>query len=121
MARREYTLTRRCAHEGCRESIFYIYSTKADYSEAANRYHNKNWWCSRHNPNRDNVTQKTGTRTVEKTITAVPSDIPVLKGKNFWDTGSGFAFGDHWNAYAEDFPAGAQIIVTTTVKVLLPE
>lgn len=115
---KNYRLVRQCAHDGCRETSFYTYATQREYREGVERYANTEWFCSRHAGKNLNATSEP--RITEQCITCVPSEVPILDGKHFWDTGSGFAFGDTWNAYAEDFPVGTKIVVRTTVEVVLP-
>ena len=120
MAQKEYTLRKHCAHDGCRESVFYTYKKKSDYASAATRYDKQSWWCHRHDPNGKNIKAFSPQRTIEKVIVCEARTTPPLEGEHFWDTGSGFAFGDEWNAYARDFPAGAKIVVSTIITVVLP-
>ena len=120
MAQKQYTLTRRCAHDGCHESAFYTYKKRSDYASAATRFSQKSWWCHRHDPNGKNIKALSPQRTIEKVIVREARTTPPLEGEHLWNTGSGFAFGDEWNAYARDFPAGAKIVVETTITVVLP-
>ena len=120
MAKRDYRLQRRCDHDGCDEHCTYAYSNRKDFNEAQARYISEPWHCKRHHPNGKNIKPESETRTIEKIVECKTSGYENLKEMHFWDGSNGFAHGDEWNAYAEDFPIGTKIITRTTIEVILP-
>jgi hypothetical protein len=48
MARREYRNTFTCAEPGCRETAFYVHSTRKDEADAYRRQRENPFRCSRH-------------------------------------------------------------------------
>jgi len=128
MARRKYHHFRRCTHEGCKDGLHYEYGTRRDYSAALERFNKDPYLCSKHNPNAGNLQPDS----LERTETIIVSceipdkeDYPLLhqKGVHTWSNGSSKANSTmtnmRWNADAEDFPIGAKIVITTTVKVVI--
>lgn len=113
MSRREWTFTGTCGHEGCTERFTYRYPTRRDLvsSYEVKNYSDGRWRYVRHTrPNEVlSVTNQTTTHEL------VNEQKPYGK---YWG-GSGFVHGPGFKAFAEDFPAGTKIIVTT--QVVLPE
>ena len=114
--KRQHVLNIKCNHEGCGEWAHYHYDTKKEYTEGYQR-HNKTYKCTRHsNPNE--VLSQTDNLKIEKILTNGKSKkYPELKSL-FWDTGSAFAFGNGWKAFANDFPEGTKIKITA--EIILP-
>lgn len=117
MGRREYTLTLRCATEGCRENTFYRYDTRRDYAEGAQR--NRGWKCLRHSDPDRVLRPDNAELTTVLTVGKSPR-FPDLE-KLFWvaegDTsGNGFAHGFGMRAFAADFPKGARLVVTARIE-----
>lgn len=123
----KHTMTRRCAHKGCREFTFSEYDNKTDLNEAYQRYSGVPWYCNRHDPDGENLQPTSTPRHIVDVYVSEESEYENLKGRGFWrkndaaKVGSGFIYGDGWNAYGEDFPLGTKIVVETIVKVILPE
>lgn len=119
MARRGHTRTRRCAEEGCREVSHVHYEYKRDWTDAVRREAGKPWKCSRHD-DPDRVLSLTN---LEVTYVSEPS-VEKFSGYTgnsigmYWGS-SGYQWGPGFRAWAKDFPAGTQLVVTT--RVVLPE
>ena len=117
MARHSFSLP--CAHAGCRESGHYTVESRAAEKEQRARYRN-GWWCTRHHARPETVLSRDNlVREVELVLKPV-----FVEGKSlglFWhgEGQSGFVFGPGFRAFAEDFPEGTRIVVTT--RVILPE
>lgn len=120
MARRGYTRTRRCAEEGCRETSLTHYEYKRDYAEAVRREAGQQpWKCSRH-AKPEEVLSPTN---LEVTYVSEPSwdqlsdHTGQLIGR-YWGR-SGYVYGPGFRAWAKDFPAGTQLVITA--RAVLPE
>jgi len=109
MARREYKLQKRCAHEGCAEIGRWTYETARDL---ANSYEQRNVYrCVRHAD--PDAVLGDGNREIEKVLTSKASDN--AQGL-YWDGLSGFVHGPGFKAWANDFPEGTRLIVTVRVE-----
>ncbi len=112
MARREWPLRFVCSEEGCTETANYRYQTRRDMMESfeLKHYSNGRWRCIRHrSPNEllsDSNMETRAELTVEQT----------QHGKYF-NGHSGFVSGPGFKAFANDFPEGAKIVVTTTLAL----
>lgn len=117
MARREYRTIFRCAEPGCRETQFLVHDLRSDEKAAWRRQHEKPYRCSRHaDPDRN--LRPGNERTSYVLVAARLRDLPNL----FWipeggTTGSGFSFGPGFNAHADDFPEGTQLVVTAEIQM----
>lgn len=145
MPRREYTGNWPCRQPGCREQGFYIYDTQRDYREAARRYAEKPWVCTRHTQPEQVLSVENSSRQVEITASRLRTPgyerdlalyearkFPYLYGDStppaeflpglFWTGGgvltSGLTDGPGFKAFANDFPEGTRLRVT--VEVLPP-
>lgn len=119
---KRYSSSVSCEQEGCKESASYRFSTQRDLKEWQRA--RKPWFCQRHKPDGSNLNVNSQPRTHEKIIECVHPEAdkyPSIANLHTWTTGSGFAHGDTWNAYASDFPIGAKVVITTTIEVILPE
>lgn len=119
MSRRKYTLRWSCAEEGCREFDFSEVSYKADYIDAQRRQRANPWKCLRHDHPEAVLSPTNRERTF--VITSGKSERHPHLDNLFWDRPftTGFTSGPGFKAYADDFPEGTKIIVTTRVE--LPE
>jgi hypothetical protein len=120
MAKREYHLTRQCVGDGCHAVERHTYNTQREYFDAQRQYANRPYHCARHRP--ENLQPDSGKRHV--VITCDHADAiayPNIQDMHFWSTGSGYAFGPGFNAYAEDFPIGAKIHITISVELPMGE
>lgn len=111
----KYHLRFNCKYPGCEEWGSYGYSTKKEYNEAVKRQTGINWKCIRHSDDRLLTLEK---RSSTVTIIAGKSKKYPKLSKLFWNDQSGFAYGNSWKAFADDFPEGTKII--ETVKIILP-
>lgn len=120
MAKREYTVNVQCIHPDCKEWGHYGYSTRKEQSKGYER-HNRKWKCMRHtNPNT--------LLTLDLLKTKVKLKCIQKEHGKYWqseiDFGSescisGFQFGNGYKAYADDFPEGT--ILTISTKITLPK
>lgn len=111
-----------CASQPCGETGYFSYSNREQGMDLQRRYSGK-WKCIRHTKPEEVLTRANPHREMIKTLTLGPSgNGPGL----YWipqDGGgmvSGFAYGDGWKAFHEDFPAGTRIVVRTTIDVEIP-
>ena len=113
MSRREWTFTGVCGHEGCTERFTYRYPTRRDLvsSYEVKNYSDGRWRCIRH-ARPDEVLSATNLATTHELVNEQKS-----YGRFFGNFGS--VSGPGFKAFANDFPAGTKIIVTT--QVVLPE
>lgn len=116
MSRREYSLSRKCSHEDCKEYAHWSYATQKELREYSIK-HSK-WTCLRHSyPNK--VLSFDNPKT-EEIVTAKKSlNYPELPNL-FWFTedgkgGSGFNSGNGYKIYAKDFPEGTKIKITAEI------
>lgn len=109
MAKREYKLTKRCAHEGCTEIGRWTYETVRDLQTS---FENKNEYrCVRHSsPN--SVLGSSNTTTEKILLNKSMEGLPGL----YWDGYSGFIFGPGFKAFANDFPEGTRLVVTARIE-----
>jgi len=113
MSRREWTFTGVCGHAGCAERFTYRYPTRRDLvsSFEVKNYSDGRWRCVRHT-RPDEVLSATNRETVAELVVEQRPH-----GKYFGSQGA--TFGPGFKAFADDFPVGTKIIVTT--QVVLPE
>ena len=135
MARREYPVRVRCAHEaGCTKTTTYYTATRADEADTRQWQQKHPWKCTRHaRPDQNLRPGNTTTRQV-LVATRLPSSFPDrfpynrqppeermwLKGL-FWvpegaATGSGFTCGPGFTAHADDFPEGTRLVVEARIE-----
>ena len=98
-----------CAEAGCREVVYHQYDTRKDQSEGYTRNKKKPWKCSRHNDpaahlRPDNTETQHVLEVYEKAY-----------GKFWAPSNNGLARGPGFFAFAEDFPVGTRLTVTTSV------
>ena len=109
MARREYKLQKRCAHEGCAEIGRWSYETAQDL---ASSYEQRNVYrCVRHTDPGSVLGGEN--QAIEKVLTSRASD---KASGMYWDSGSGLAHGPGFKAWAADFPEGTRLIVTVRIE-----
>jgi hypothetical protein len=109
MAKREYKLQKRCAHDGCTEVGRWTYDTARDLAAS---YERRNVYrCVRHT-NPGSVLSADNPKT-EIILTCKASDrAPGL----YWDGLSGLHIGPGFKAWADDFPEGTRLIVTARIE-----
>lgn len=112
MAKRDWPLRFRCAHEGCPESVTYRYERQRDLVdsfEMKNYGGGKGWRCTRHYaPNE--VLSAENLETRSEVICREES-----YGRFFGS--AGFVFGPGFKAFAKDFPPGTRLIVTAHIEL----
>lgn len=112
MARREYKLQKRCAHEGCTEIGRWTYETARDL---ASSYENRNAYrCVRHSDPGSVLSAEN--KITEAVMTCVFSER--AQGL-FWNGKSGLHTGPGFKAWASDFPEGTRLIVTARIEMPL--
>ena len=123
--KRQYRTYRPCGHDGCNDGQYYNHNTRRSQKESRERWAatgDGKYYCSRHHPNGKNLTPESERRVVSRVVKCVHPDAdryPSLAQSHTWDSGSGYVYGDNFNAYAEDFPIGATIVITTTIEVVI--
>jgi hypothetical protein len=133
MPRRKYRSRFNCAEPGCKEMQYYSHSTRADEKEAYAHQQKSPFRCTRHaDPERNLRLGNETTRIVliaSKVRSRLP-DIPLYNQDPDWPylsglywreegkerAGSGFVFGDGYNAHASDFPEGTRLVVTAQIE-----
>ena len=109
MARREYKLQKRCAHEGCAEIRHWTYETARDL--AASHARANVYRCVRHTDPESVLSADNPT--TEVVMTCKASDrAPGL----YWEGRSGLHTGPGFKAWAADFPEGTRLIVTARIE-----
>lgn len=112
MAKREWPLRFRCAHEGCTDSVTYRYETQRDLRssfELKNYGGEKGWLCVRHSQP-DEVLSATNLETSSELVNREES-----YGRFFGN--QGFVSGLGFKAFAKDFPPGTKLIVTARIEL----
>ncbi|HWB34857.1 MAG TPA: hypothetical protein VHA75_02425 [Rugosimonospora sp.] len=126
---RERTKTVTCAETGCRDTVFYTYTSQREYAEIMQEQQRRPFKCTRHRE----PGQVLRPDNTERTHVLVARRIPFKSSRPgasrwldglFWveegkDSGSGFTFGPGFKAHASDFPEGTRLVVTAHVE--LPE
>lgn len=109
MAKREWPLSFTCAHEGCRETANYRYSTKRDLMESfeLKNYSNGRWRCIRHSKPDEVLSPENMETRAELVVEQKPY------GRYFGNFG--FVSGPGFKVFASDLPEGAKVIVTATL------
>lgn len=107
----KYTYRRQCEHPGCKEVRHYGADTLRDLKEAQKSRRKE--LCARHT-DPDGVLSATNRQTE---VVIVNQAHATLVGKMFWDGSSGFTYGPGFRAFADDFPAGARIVVTARLDL----
>lgn len=110
MARREYKLQKRCAHEGCTEIGRWTFDTARDLSSSFAQRHE--YRCVRHTA--PNEVLGSECQSIETVLTSQSSDqAPGL----YWNGRSGFVHGPGFKAWAKDFPEGTRLVLTVRVEL----
>ena len=112
MAKRDWPLRFRCAHEGCSEHVTFRYDTQRDLRssfELKNYGAGNGWRCVRHStPNEvlsaDNLEQRFEVINRQEEY-----------GRFFGH--QGFVHGPGFKAFAKDFPPGTKLIITARIEL----
>lgn len=119
MARREYSHSPQCVHDGCPERANYYFETQSERrQQVASLEARGGWRCVRHTRPEEVLSIN---QTVRETVL---ESYELSHGRYFRPEhteagGSGFQHGPGFKAYANDFPPGTRLIVTARVE--LPE
>lgn len=116
-AKNPYILRVKCIKEGCCEIGRFACDTKEDYKDAYQRKNGK-WLCSRHSDESKVLMPDHLENTVKKEFVCVARED--IGGKHFWNGSNGYASGDAFKAWAENFPVGTKLIVESTARIELP-
>jgi hypothetical protein len=111
MAKRDWPLRFKCAHEGCDEHVTYRYDTLRDLKSSfeLKHYGEKGWRCVRHS-RPDEVLSAENVETRIEIVNREESH-----GRYFGS--SGFVSGPGFKVFAKDFPPGTKLIVTARVEL----
>ena len=126
MSRREYTIRRKCTHNGCKEWTFTTATTRREEAEIRLRHSKSPYLCVRHTEpdevlsadNLERTTTVTAGKVVARPLPGIdlPGEVRYLDGLS-WSSGSGFTYGLGFKAYASDFPPGTKLIVTARIEL----
>lgn len=115
MARRGYDVSVQCSFDGCQERDRFHFDTQSDMARHFKRSPREKHTCIRHSLP-DEVLSSTNRVRVN-----VMTNFETDHGR-FWGNDrpfSGFASGPGFRAFADDFPAGTKIKVTT--ELIFPD
>lgn len=110
MARRGYSVTKRCVFPGCTETGFQNYESRRSMREST--WANSDWTCCRHSKPDEVLSPESLVRVTEHVCSQ-------NCGRNYWNGRSGFEHGPGFKAYADDFPVGT--VLRITAEIVLPE
>jgi hypothetical protein len=118
MPRREYTSTFKCAEAGCRESAFYVSTTRREQAETYASQQKHPFRCVRHSRPDDVLSVERPERTVEYIVSKRGE---LWKDKLFFhsdtDRWHGMLLDHGIRAFAKDFPEGTRLTVTARIEV----
>jgi hypothetical protein len=113
VSKRSYLCRLVCTHPGCTDFSLFDCVNRKDYAQQAAKQ--TGFKCLKHTGT-ETMTPDSLTRTV--TLEAVPRGD--CGGSLFWGGKNGFAHGNGYRAYAEDFPPGTKLIVTARIELPPP-
>lgn len=111
--KRERTLVKNCAHEGCRETARYRYGSLREMKESWEL--GKEWRCSRHSAPDEVLSPQNLAQSLVLTATKVDRLDGMFWFRDGAKTGNGFTYGPGFKAWASDFPEGTQIRITAEI------
>lgn len=122
MARREYSFSPQCVHDGCSERAHYVFTTRRDQTQTMADVRKRGGWrCTRHSQPDAVLTVHNPDR--ETVLVSYETDFGYGgKTHRFFAPqgqekgGSGFVHGPGFKVFAEDFPAGTRLIVTARIE-----
>jgi hypothetical protein len=118
MARREYTYSPQCAHEGCTERAHYYFTTRREQQETVREVNQRGWRCARHQQPDEVLSAENPVR--ETVLVSYQESYGRFFRQEGAETGgNGFAYGAGFKVFAKDFPPGTRLVVTARVE--LPE
>ena len=111
MAKREWPLRFRCAHEGCPEHVTYRYDTLRDLRSSfeLKHYGEKGWRCVRHSTPNEVLSAENLEQRFE--VVNRQEDYGRFFGRQ------GFVSGPGFKVFAKDFPPGTKLIVTARIEL----
>ena len=115
MARRGYDTSVTCSHPGCAQRDRYHFDTRVDMDRHFLREPREKHKCIRHSRPDDVLTVDNRVRV--DVVTNIETDHGKYWGKE--KPFSGFTSGPGFRAFADDFPPGTKIRVTT--ELILPD
>lgn len=110
-----------CSQTGCTEAGWFEYDTQREAVEHARELTRRPYLCVRHR-DADEVLAEGN---AERVHVLVASKVPFRDGESlpglYWlpeggTSGSGFAHGPGFKAFAKDFPEGTRLVVTARVE-----
>jgi hypothetical protein len=107
----KYTYRRQCEHPGCKEVRRYGADTQRELREALKSRRKE--LCPRHT-DPESVLSATNRQTEVVIVNQEHATFPCTM---FWDGKTGFVYGPGFRAFADDFPAGARIVVTARLEL----
>lgn len=123
MAKREYYVTLRCDHDGCRETTRYCYTTKRDHKKALERYKDYQYLCHTHS--RVQVTDKNTSFSKVGEYKVIPHWMGTNGYKSRLQSDDGInnskIYGDDWIVKVDDLPLGTRVVVETKVRLYIPD
>ena len=128
--RRVHQLIMKCAEPGCDQlAHFHEYDRREDYLKAYERYSKTPQYCTRHERKSEVLTPGNLEVTWHDELfckNADPEKYARIQDQNFWfradgSYGSGVFHGEHWQAWAKEFPRGTKIVVDVVARAILPE
>lgn len=117
MARRGYSYSPQCVHDGCTERAHYYFETRREERQTVDSLRRRGGWrCVRHT--RPDEVLSTDATAREVVLTNHAETYGVFwRAEGSDSNGSGFTYGPGFKAYAEDFPIGTRLIVAARVEV----
>lgn len=117
MSRRTYTVTYRCAEDGCTASAFSEASNLRERAEITGRLAKDPWRCTRHRKPEDVL----GAANPQREAVLVAGRYKELR-ELFWVdergiAGSGLQHGPGFKAFANDFPEGTRLVITARIEL----
>jgi hypothetical protein len=112
---REKLMRVQCSWPGCNEFGWYEYSNQQDYRDLSRRFAKTPWKCLRHEAGQEVLSPSNPERVTVMTVEVRPD----INNEHFFDGHHGLVSGEGFLAWAKDFPVGATLTITATIK--LPE
>jgi hypothetical protein len=102
-----------CAEPLCKESANYGYETRADEKSGREWQKKHPFRCARHS-----MPEKVlSLSNLHRETVLVAQKGARCGDKLFWNGTNGFAHGDGYKAFADDFPEGTKLIVTARIEI----
>jgi len=130
MARHKLHLVIPCSEPGCNDAAWrFEFDDNKEYAETYREYSKRPQYCSRHKNKSEVLTPQNTEVQWHGELTAKNADpkrYPSIQDKNFWydqdgGYGSGVIHGEHWSAWAQEFPIGTRIVIDVVARAILPD